>query len=423
MTVLPSEINSTTAHYTIRIPGSAPVDLSKHILIDKNHQEFDIFSNASGFHNHFVHHYLSAFAFGADMKLLQDIFDAWSSFQRPIPSPTTTLTRDTYRKEICNRDAYTSYLNLFKDEIEKYGMIETVCYWIFKDEMLAQLFGGAYHPLIHLGYAIEFNLSKVAAEALAMMACTTGYARPVLKHVTDKNEDGEELKEITNGNKTVMDIIQAIYSDTDFDDVVKYKDELKSISVTNSPKAIEKLRDYASQWHYKDAESSLEELFIYFILVLVTSGIREQGIKLDFFLAHAVTSIYSIYIIFPYLTPIQAELLLRTHFAQTLMFYVARGRPSLQLDLLENYKSPQAVDNNKTPWLDVIQLALNAQEAHCIKVIRAIATAQTVYGNPSSFGNDILLKAAQVTVDITGKSRMASVAWNYDGIGFKEAWE
>ena len=167
----------------------------------------------------------------------------------------------------------------------------------------------------------------------------------------------------------------------------------------------------------------MEELFISCILVFVSSGIHEEGIKLDFFLAHAVTSIHSIYTLLPYLSSIQAELLLRSHFAQTLMYYVARGRPSLQLNLLANYKSPQAVDDSKNAWLDVIQLALKAEEPHCIKVVRAIATAQTVYGNPSSFGNGILLKAAQVTVDIAGKSSIASVAWNFDGIGFKEAWE
>ena len=43
-----------------------------------------------------------------------------------------------YAKEIRNRDAYTSYLNLFTDEIEKYGVLKTVRYWIFKDEMLAE---------------------------------------------------------------------------------------------------------------------------------------------------------------------------------------------------------------------------------------------------------------------------------------------
>ena len=171
-----------------------------------------------------------------------------------------------------------------------------------------------------------------------------------------------------------------------------------------------------------DAESSLEELFISCILVFASSGIHKEGIKLDFFLAHAVTSIHSIYTILPYLSSIQAEVLLRAHFAETLMYYVARGRPSLQLDLLSNYRSPQAVDESKNPWLDVIHLALKAEESHCIKVVRAIATAQTAYGNPSSFGNDILLNAAQVTVDIGGKSGIPNVAWNFAGIGFNETW-
>ena len=50
MGALPTEIKPTTSHYAIRIPGLAPVDLSKHILIDKNHQKHDIFYNSYGFH-------------------------------------------------------------------------------------------------------------------------------------------------------------------------------------------------------------------------------------------------------------------------------------------------------------------------------------------------------------------------------------
>ena len=201
--------------------------------------------------SHLVHHYLAAFAFGADTKRLQEIFDFHASYQRPIPAPTTILTRDTYRKEIRNRAAYTSYLNLFTDEIEKHGMLEAVRYWIFKDEMLAQLLGGLYHPLIHMGYAIEFNLPKVAAEALAMMACCADYPAPVIKHLTDKDEEGEELKEITNGTETALDIFQALYADSGFDNIIKYTDETKAQNVYDNAIAIEKLRVYATQWHYK----------------------------------------------------------------------------------------------------------------------------------------------------------------------------
>ncbi|KAI9264160.1 hypothetical protein BDA99DRAFT_508588 [Phascolomyces articulosus] len=431
MNNLPAKVNNPSqnnvSHYSIRIPGTTPVDLSKHTLIDKNHREHDIFFNSSGFHNHLTHHYLAAYALGADMKRLQDIFYAHSSYMRPIPDAVGVLTRETYRNEISNRDAYTSYLNLFKDEIQQHGLVDTVRYWLFKDDMLAHTIGGAYHPLIHLGYALEFNLPNIGAEALAMAACTEPSPALVMEHVNDKTKEGLPLKEIKNGTKSVMELIQDIHKDTEFDGVVKFTDELKSVSVLNSPKSVAKLREYVAQWNFKDVESSMEELFISCILLLVGSGMRPQGIKLDFFLAHAVTSIHAIYTLLPYLTPIQAELILRGHLAESLMFYVARGRPSIQLDLISQYKSPQAVDGSKNPWLDVLSLALNAEESHCIKAVRAIATAQTAYGSPSFDDPHLLLKAAQVTVDVTGRSdqagRAAGQVWNFAGIGFKEAWE
>ncbi|KAI9492360.1 hypothetical protein BDB00DRAFT_929747 [Zychaea mexicana] len=389
-----SDLRHATSHYAIRIPGQAPVDLSKHTLIDKNHKEHHIYFNTSGFHNHLIHHYLAAYSLGSDMNRLQDIFYAHASYQRPMPPSVRTLTRENYHQELCNREAYTSYLNLFKEEIKSHGVVETVRYWMFKDKMVAQMLGGAYHPLIHLGYGLEFDLPDIVAEAFAMGACTEPYPEPVMEYLTDQLEEGPP--DLVNGTKTIMDLLNAVYKDPELEGVVKFTDELKSSSVLQSPKAVAKLSEYASQWHIKDIESAIQELLVGCILLFTTSGIRKEGIKLDFFLAHAVTSAHAVYTVLPYLTPIQAELLLRGHLTESLMYYLARGRPSLQLDLLLDYKSPQAV-------------------------VRAIALAQTVYGNPSN--NAILLKAAQVTVDIAGKSAAADVAFNFAGIGFEEAWE
>ncbi|KAI9494648.1 hypothetical protein BDB00DRAFT_787004 [Zychaea mexicana] len=327
------------------------------------------------------------------MKRLQEIFDIHASYIRPLPDPISTkLTRDIYRLELGNLGAYTSYLGMFKEEIEKHGM--------FKDDMLLHVSGGAYHPLIHIAYALEFTLPDIAAERLAMAACTSGlmYA-PLLKPLLIDGHDAKfGMAAGDQKKRCIEEIINAIRTDTEFDDMIKFiKFTDDFMTVLENLRAAAKLREYASQWDY-------------------------TGTKLDFYLVHILTSVHAVYTIVSFLEPGQAELLLRGHISEALLHYVSRGCPSLQLDSLAEYKSPQqaVVDGSANPWLDVIKLALAANEVHCVKAVRAIAFAQIVYGSPR---DDILLKAAQVTVDITGKGPFMGSNWNQTGIGFEQTWK
>lgn len=156
--------------YAFVLPGITPEakQLSEHLL-EKNHVEHNIFFNPKGFHNHLTHHYLSAYAMGASAERLQAIYDEHASYQRPLPASVGELHRENYRSQIGNRDAYTSYRDMFQHEINQHGMIHTIRHWIYSDDLLARVVGGAYHPIIHLGYAVEFNLPALAAEGLAML--------------------------------------------------------------------------------------------------------------------------------------------------------------------------------------------------------------------------------------------------------------
>ncbi|KAI8136772.1 hypothetical protein BJV82DRAFT_638128 [Fennellomyces sp. T-0311] len=409
MTV-PSKIK--LPRYSFLLPGKSALNLAQHTLIDKNHKEHDIFFNDAGFHNHLIHHYLTAYSMGASMERLQAIYKGHLFLLRPKPASVCDLTRETYRKEIGNRNAYTSYLNLFKEEIDKYGVLDTIRYWIFKDDMLARFVAGAYHPLIHLGYAIEFDLPSVAAEALAMAACTEDNLVPIM-HLTEDSE-------ITNGTETIQDIMQKVATDPVFDGVVKYSDPSKLDTLMSNANAVSKLREYAAQWKFKDPESSLQELYVACLIVYAASGLREQGFKLDFYLMHALTSIHAVYTLLPNLTPIQAELLLRAHLAESIAYYVSRGRPALRIDLLLSYKSPHQ-DTSENRWMNIINTALTMEEVHMLKVIRALALGQVLYGGEldAAWAN-----AAQMTLDMTGGSTLFRDAkWNHEGIGFDEAWK
>jgi hypothetical protein len=70
---------------------------------------------------------------------------------------------------------YHNFLVFFKEEIDQKGWQEVLNEYIFKgderaDDMLVRMFGGILHPIIHLGFGVEFEQPAIIAEALAQAA-------------------------------------------------------------------------------------------------------------------------------------------------------------------------------------------------------------------------------------------------------------
>lgn len=134
-------------------------------LLKTNHDQFDVFFNDKKFHNHLTHHVLAAYSFGANEERLEEIYQRHASYQRKIPpSLDVTLTRDNYKDYLGQSKAYANYLRLFEDEIGQHGIVETIRRWVWSGDMLSRLVGGAFHPLIHVGYGVEFGLTGQVAE-------------------------------------------------------------------------------------------------------------------------------------------------------------------------------------------------------------------------------------------------------------------
>ncbi|KAI9490010.1 hypothetical protein BDB00DRAFT_839763 [Zychaea mexicana] len=417
-------------------------DLSKHSLIVRNHETHDVFSDSAGHINHLSHHYLAAYSLGASMDKLQTIYDVYASYMRPRPPSIGVLTDKTYQQHLGNRDAYTSYLEYFTKEIEHRGMLDAIRFWMFhdneKDNMLPRVLGSGIHPLIHLGYAVEFNLPLIAAESLSMAASS----EDTLKHFFAAAAPPAVPNQQASATCSIKDIVAKVNCDPAFDGIVKFTDKIKVLSVLASAhKAGSKISEYVAQWSIKDLKSSLQELYTQVMLLYASTGIRgnsSQSPKIDFFLAHCLTSIHAAHTLLPYLTPLQAEWLLRGHLATTLVCYIGCGRPQVQPESLVKYEGtniksltslsavPDASDDDtsKTKWHEVIKrsLAPEIQEPHYIKVVRALALGQVVFDDPPSL-KDVWLKAAQLTMDVAERSAGEISGWDFAGIGFDETWQ
>jgi len=102
------------------------------------------------------------------------------SYQRPpVPLKQSVVTdmRDPkrYKTYLGNEKHYRDFLVFFHEEINQKGWQEVLNEYVFKgderaDDMLVRMFGGILHPIIHLGFGVEFEQPAIMAEALAQAA-------------------------------------------------------------------------------------------------------------------------------------------------------------------------------------------------------------------------------------------------------------
>ena len=205
-----------------------------------------------------THHYLAAYSFGANKDRLQAIYNENASYQRERPPSTGTVTEETYADQLGHRDAYTSYLEFFKTEIDARGMIDAIIYWLFLREekdnsahMLARTLGCAIHPLIHLGYAVEFNLPSLAAEGLAMAACSADTLVYFSPSPSLSSAHYDYNTEKVNGTERIEDIITKVKNDSDLNAIVKFEDNMKPMKLLLDKISGPKIRGYSAQWNFQ----------------------------------------------------------------------------------------------------------------------------------------------------------------------------
>lgn len=420
---------------------------------------------------------MAAYSLGASKTKIQQIFDEHASYQKPAPPFTSTLTRENYKEHLGKSASYTNFLNLFQSEVEKHGSVDTVRRWVWSGDMLARTIGGVYHPLIHIGYGLEFDIPGIIAEGLAMAACTENYLADLIpehpglqtallptpaqayaenatsiakgyvhqfvdqltsqlgtrlgiseklvspsanaRNVTEQDDDVPVfLKE-----NTLLPIFNKIRKDAVFDNLVKFTDDARSQIVLSNKAATARIKEYVDQWtleeNSKDIQAKFKDLYSLVGIALGSTGIRKDHpnvLKLDFFMMHSLTSTEFLHHYIDKVTPSEAVSLLRAHLSATLLYFISNGRPAFDVEALLDYKSPLEDKTNNNNWFNVLDKSLNCMEPHVIKAVRACTVGQIIYGpNQDTRLNAVWLKVAQMVVEMDG-------TWDFSGLGFKESW-
>ena len=218
-------------------------------LLEKNDKEHHIFFGPSQFHNHFPHTLLSQFGLGAPESRIKKEWEI-EDYLAPMPKKQSTEITDENWKQFIGKDEfYQNYLDYFKTKIAEDGSQTTLLKYLFDEDLLPCVVSGAVHPLIHLGFGVEFKNDDVVAEGLAEACVHSPSFAPVV--------DVAKFSKSATEKKSLLEIVDAIYEDTTFDGVVKYTDPIKSTSVLKSDKATEAIKDYVMQWSFDESEKGI----------------------------------------------------------------------------------------------------------------------------------------------------------------------
>ncbi|KAF6756729.1 hypothetical protein DFP72DRAFT_1066599 [Ephemerocybe angulata] len=174
-------------------PGISPA--STQVLQDvlkHNHEHWHTFINEKHFHNHAPHRALALWGLGADGDVIRAGYEKDCDYEKPKITPPGAITQDNWTSHLGDERYYRAYLDFFTDSLRTHGISPTLETYLFSSsanvdagsgkhpQMMARLFSGVFHPVIHTGYGLEFGLPGMTAEGLAQAAVHAPATAPLV---------------------------------------------------------------------------------------------------------------------------------------------------------------------------------------------------------------------------------------------------
>jgi hypothetical protein len=120
---------------------------------------------------------------------IQQGYDENVSYQRPPEPLKDSIVDDMHKPDrfktyLGKEKYYHDFLVFFQKEIDAKGWQNVLNEYLFAederaDDMLVRLYAGFLHPIIHLGFGIEFQQPAIMAEALAQTAVHDNWMAPL----------------------------------------------------------------------------------------------------------------------------------------------------------------------------------------------------------------------------------------------------
>lgn len=168
-----------------------------------------------------------------------------------------------YHDYLGNEKYYPDFLLFFQQEIDKKGWEAVINEYVLRgdelaDDMLARMYAGEYmpdsldkpsvtdhctgflHPLIHLGFGVEFKQPAIIAEALAEAASHDIWIAAFL-------QEAEKAAKGKRSSKSMVELLDEIRADQKLSTAAHWDDGNK-IRDGIMKRAPDEMIKYASQW-------------------------------------------------------------------------------------------------------------------------------------------------------------------------------
>ncbi|KAH7079757.1 hypothetical protein FB567DRAFT_449318 [Paraphoma chrysanthemicola] len=355
-------------------------------LLQLNHEKHHIFFNRSGFHNHIVHHLLTIYALGASPQEIQHGYDINATYQRPPEPLKDSIVNDMHKPDrfktyLGKEQYYHDFLVFFQSEIEAKTWQTVLNEYVFAgderaDDLFARLYGGFLHPIIHLGFGIEFEQPAIIAEALAQAAVHDEW----MARLFAPCEAAAEKNRGKGNEKTIVELFEEARKNETLKNAARWDDGNK-VRDGVLGRAAEELVRLASQ--YTVDEERLEEQTAEMInaAVYFTSAAQRppHQIKFDFYYIHCLNSsiFFSTFLNLPSctLSNKSKRRLLEYKIWTDIAMYTSRHCPALLLDEIKTYAPKQGQDS----WDDIFRRVNQFDDdGHASKLVRALAHGENV---------------------------------------------
>ncbi|MCJ1286083.1 hypothetical protein MMC26_005426 [Xylographa opegraphella] len=388
----------------------------------------------SMYDHHIAHHLLTIYALGASPEVLQDQYDRNASYQRAPQPVDNSVVEDLhdpskFNKYLKNERYYHDYLVFFQKEIDEKGYEEVINEYVLKgderaDDMLVRMYGGFLHPIIHLGFGVEFKQPAIVAEALAQAAAHDNWLAPLFTE-TEKKAKASNLP-----SKSLVEILDSIRADKKLSSAAHWEDDNK-IRDGILVRAKDEMIEYASQWTVKPEELEEKTAEMHNAAVYFTGGAQHppKRVKFDFYYMHCVNCsiFFSAFRKQPWISPANKVRLLEWKSRLDLTMYVSRHCPPPLLDDIIHYQPREAGQPGST-WEGIIERVLNhPDDGHASKLVRAIAHAEQIskpFDGSEKFriNGPMWLQLGNMAIDSVAGSENESSSW-VRSAGFDQAWE
>lgn len=411
-------------------------------LLQKNHDESHIFWREANGHNHTVHNLLTSLALGASPSELQQAFeDDEKDHSRSKPEADEHAVREMadeekYYERLGQDAQYSNFLAFYEQEINAKGWKAVINQHCFSrtrnaDALLARLFDGAFHPIIHLGLGVEFELPSIIAEGLAQAATDRSLGVDVYFRDCEQEAETNESDPASAGSgRHFVDLLHEAHASEAISQAARWDDVGPSkMSKGVLGRGAQEIVRLGAQFRVEPDTLEQKTAEMISCCAYMAGAAQRPGKprKIDFFYMHDVTgSIFLTILIRQPWISVEDKIRLVEHKGRLdLVWYATCGAAKLNIDDIKTY------DGGPSATMDWNALfrAINAMhdDGHVAKFARALKNGEEVCkafedsnGNAFPVKGDMWLRLAQMAYD-TNLNLSPEAKWIFF-TGFDQPW-